>query len=347
MNNIDVSIIMPVYNSEKYLETAINSILNQDYNNFELLLIDDGSNDSSGMICDTYSAKDSRVIPVHKKNGGICSARNKGLEIARGEYIMFCDNDDIYLPKAISDNIKLAKEYNADIVKYSRVRVHVDNNKTKEQSYIYQYDFKVFEGQEVLSNYRYARNISSGVWCNMYKKSIIDENNISFPETFKYGFEDVYFNVMFYSYVNKVVLNPNIYYHWIQRESHSTSKKFNDIKLLDLQECLDKEYEYALSKNIINDYPGHFEDILTNYYVFEIYLCLLNKNAPYKMKEKVEKVKVYRNQPCFNNISKSSLKALKSVDLKRYLILLLFLKNFHWLNFKIIDFYSKNVSKIA
>ena len=90
---VAISIIMPVYNSEKYIEKTINSILSQSYSNFELLLIDDGSKDESGMICDKYAAKDERVRVVHKKNEGICATRNVGLSMARGEYIAFCDND--------------------------------------------------------------------------------------------------------------------------------------------------------------------------------------------------------------------------------------------------------------
>ena len=89
-NNVPkVSVIVPVYNSEKYLPETIDSILNQKFADFELILIDDGSKDSSGVICDSYAAKDSRVRVIHKENGGICSARNAGLKIARGEYWHF------------------------------------------------------------------------------------------------------------------------------------------------------------------------------------------------------------------------------------------------------------------
>ena len=123
-NNVPkVSVIVPVYNSEKYLPETIDSILNQKFADFELILIDDGSKDSSGVICDSYAAKDSRVRVIHKENGGICSARNAGLKIARGEYLAFCDNDDKYLPNLLEDNYELAKEYNADIVRFKRKRI--------------------------------------------------------------------------------------------------------------------------------------------------------------------------------------------------------------------------------
>ncbi len=87
--NPEISIIVPVYNSEKYLEECIKSILNQTFADFELILIDDGSDDSSGLICDKYAEKDKRIIVVHQENKGICGARNAGLDIARGKYIGF------------------------------------------------------------------------------------------------------------------------------------------------------------------------------------------------------------------------------------------------------------------
>ena len=90
-----ISIIVPVYNVEKYLNRCLDSILNQTFTDFELILIDDGSTDSSGAICDEFSLLDQRVVVRHKENGGICSARNLGLDISQGDYIGFCDSDDL------------------------------------------------------------------------------------------------------------------------------------------------------------------------------------------------------------------------------------------------------------
>ena len=94
-NNPKISIIVPVYNVEQYLRRCIDSILNQSFADFELLLIDDGSKDKSGAICDEYAAKDSRIRVFHKENGGVSSARNIGLENARGEWLSFIDGDDV------------------------------------------------------------------------------------------------------------------------------------------------------------------------------------------------------------------------------------------------------------
>ena len=119
---VKVSIIMPVYNSEKFLKKAVDSVLNQKFEDFELILVDDGSPDASGSICDEFAEKDSRVKVIHKKNGGICSARNAGLKIAKGEYVGFCDNDDLYLPDLIEDNYRLAKENDVDLMRYAKIK---------------------------------------------------------------------------------------------------------------------------------------------------------------------------------------------------------------------------------
>ena len=101
-----VSIIVPVYNTEEYLSECIESILDQSFTDFELLLINDGSIDKSGKICDEYAKKDSRIVVIHKENGGVSSARNKGIEIAQGEWISFIDADDWITPLYLSDLIR-------------------------------------------------------------------------------------------------------------------------------------------------------------------------------------------------------------------------------------------------
>ena len=97
-----ISIIVPIYNVEKYLSRCVDSILNQTFTDFELILVDDGSTDNSGKICDEYAEKDCRIKVIHKDNWGVSSARNVGLENSVGEYIMFCDSDDFVEKNAVS-----------------------------------------------------------------------------------------------------------------------------------------------------------------------------------------------------------------------------------------------------
>lgn len=119
-NKIKVSVIMPVYNSGEYLQTAVDSILSQSLKDIELILVDDGSTDGSSEKCEECAKKDKRVVVIHQRNGGICNARNAALKIARGEYIGFSDHDDEYLPGLLEDNYKLCITQNLDFVKFCK-----------------------------------------------------------------------------------------------------------------------------------------------------------------------------------------------------------------------------------
>ena len=116
MKSDKVSIIVPVYNVEKYLDECMKSILGQTYSNLEVVLIDDGSTDSSGNMCDNYKAQDDRIIVIHKPNGGLSSARNAGMDIATGDYLIFVDSDDIISLNMVSEMVKKADETGAQIV---------------------------------------------------------------------------------------------------------------------------------------------------------------------------------------------------------------------------------------
>ncbi len=116
MKSDKVSIIVPVYNVEKYLDECMKSILGQTYSNLEVVLIDDGSTDSSGNMCDNYKAQDDRIVVIHKPNGGLSSARNAGMDIATGDYLIFVDSDDIISLNMVSEMVKKADETGAQIV---------------------------------------------------------------------------------------------------------------------------------------------------------------------------------------------------------------------------------------
>lgn len=143
-----ISVIMPVYNSENYLRSAIDSVLNQTFRDFELILIDDGSKDGSGAICDEYGDKDSRVVVVHQENTGLCGARNRGLTMAQGEYLTFIDNDDLYMPTLLEDNYKLAVKHHAGMVKFGRVRADVCGDSLEKVIYVTAPNLYVYQGKK-------------------------------------------------------------------------------------------------------------------------------------------------------------------------------------------------------
>ena len=207
MKNIKdmVSVIIPVYNAEKYLHRCIDSILAQTYTDFELLLINDGSNDGSGMICDAYAAKDSRVRVFHKENGGVSSARNTGLDYATGEWITFVDSDDWMENNSLES---LIQHKSADLI-IGAISYEYSGN--GDCSPILG-DFKGDELYHVV-----AENIDHYSMCSSYAKlfrrSIIETNFLRFNEELCFG-EDSLFVKNYLFKINRIVGINTLVYHY-------------------------------------------------------------------------------------------------------------------------------------
>lgn len=251
-----VSIIMPVYNSEKFLKPAIESVLSQSFKEIELILIDDGSKDRSGNICDEYESKDKRVVVVHQKNQGISKARNKGIQIASGEYIGFMDHDDIMELDIIKKCIEVVKKDNMDIVKFG---------------YFVEEDFKAGFCQRrkncadkklILNSENLGKEFHSVkktgyfnmIWNGIYKSNLFKSTGIFFDDDIIMGYEDWIFNYKIYVSTEKQVIIPDIGYIHYQREGHSTSKSFHINQLLACRRAAEKEYELYMFLN--NNYQG-------------------------------------------------------------------------------------------
>lgn len=266
-----ISIIVPVYNSEEYLDESIGSILNQTFQDFEVLLIDDGSKDRSGAICDAFSEQDSRVRVYHKENGGICSARNYALERAKGEYITFMDNDDELYPTLFEDNYALAKSGNYDIVRFGNYHtITIDGKEISRK--VYSCPNQSYNSEEMKKQYMdFHVKFTKAVWTALFKRELLNDNHIRFDERMKYGYEDRDFFVRTLLAAKSIAGNPNAYYVWKQRETHSTSMKKGIHILENRLECLKiiGENEYSLiEKNGIDKYPvAVWEKILGTYYI--------------------------------------------------------------------------------
>lgn len=126
-----LSVVVPVYNVEEYLKRCVDSIINQNYPNIEIILVDDGSKDSSGKICDILAAKDKRIKVIHQSNGGLSAARNTGIDNATGDYIDFLDSDDELLPNVFNDLIPLLEQNNLDIMIYASQKIKKRENKKR------------------------------------------------------------------------------------------------------------------------------------------------------------------------------------------------------------------------
>lgn len=207
----EISIIVPVYNVEKYIRRCLDSIQSQTFDDWECICVDDGTPDNSGKICDEYAAKDSRFVVLHKKNGGVSSARNAGLDAAKGKWICFCDSDDWEESNFFEKSISLC-EADTDIVK-SGYRIIAD---TKVENELLPCDYS--ENEQVSCVH---------TSCHFIKKSYLLEHNIKFPENITLA-EDWFFNYQLQLYKPNVVSLNEVTYNYFQNDSsvmHSLTQK--------------------------------------------------------------------------------------------------------------------------
>ncbi|WP_406944841.1 glycosyltransferase [Halobacillus sp. SY10] len=266
-----VSIIVPIYNMEKYIHRCLDSILVQSLKEIELILVNDGSTDTSKFILNEYEERDGRVKVLHKKNGGVSSARNAGIEIATGEFVGFVDPDDWIESTMYKDMYEAAMQERADVVMCSYVREFGTHSKIKD----YYLPRKVsYEKEEV---YKHIQRKLIGplekelarpelldawgtVWSKLYKNEIIQKYALRFQDLEKIGTnEDSLFNIQFLKYTSKFIfLNQPFYHYWRENENSITSTYKPDLleKWFYLYQLMaegtndDPEYQTALKNRI-------------------------------------------------------------------------------------------------
>lgn len=251
-----ISIIIPVYNVEMYLAECVNSVLTQSYKNFEVLLIDDGSTDSSGDLCDELVTKDTRVKVFHKKNGGVSSARNYGMNKALGEYIIFLDSDDYWIENNIlSLFVEKLQAGNLDVVRGEYV--YVDGN-SKRLSTSYQWEGHLNLKEQFFSSYEMMRYVINGrffSWLFMFRKSAIDNFRFDENRTFQ---EDIDFAIKVFSKNLRCGYLSIQFYAYRQRENSSISTP----------RVSNLEGSFALC-DVFHEYAYKVEDKrLTDYYIY-------------------------------------------------------------------------------
>lgn len=224
MKNYKISIIVPIYNTELFLDKCIKSLITQSHNNLEIILINDGSTDQSLSICKKYANKDNRIILIDKKNGGVSSARNKGLEIATGDYIGFVDSDD-YISSDMYEKLLFAiKENDADIAECGYFNVSAD------YKIISKYPLQkkeIIGNYECSYNYLNKYNTTNFNVNKIYKKFIFED--IRYPD-YNYSEDYVVNAKAFYKCNKKITINDCCYYY-VRNESSASHQKFNAKKL--------------------------------------------------------------------------------------------------------------------
>lgn len=235
-----VSVIVPVYNIEQYLNICMDSILAQSYHSLQIVLVDDGSTDNSGVICDEYAAKDPRVTVIHKENGGLSDARNAGIEIVKGEYVTFVDSDDMLNPRTIEYLIDLITEYNGDISVCQSMVVQENDfdysQFTNNSDEIIQLSDNLSIMHHLLSN----KYLDVTAWGKLYRTTLFKD--IRFPIG-KYH-EDIFTTYRIFGSSNKVIIGFIQYYYYRSRQGSIMKSSFSP-KHLDGIEGMVERSEYV------------------------------------------------------------------------------------------------------
>jgi len=241
-----ISIIIPVYNTEKYLSKCLDSIIFQTYNNLEIILVDDGSPDNCGNICDEYAKKDERVKVIHRKNGGVSSARNEGLRNATGEYISFIDSDDWIELDMYESMIKKIKEKNVDAVRCSYTREYKEKQEIVE--HLYKEDIII---DLVIDRVKFLESLISGKIHAYLPLLLIKKGSI--PKNLRFNTsvamrEDLIWLVELSCIWNSIYIYNKEFYHYYQNTTSATNNE--DFKIRNMKNMLlvSKEIESILKK---------------------------------------------------------------------------------------------------
>ena len=217
-----ISVIVPVFNVEKYRGKCVDSILAQTYENLEIILVEDGTRDGCGAICDAYAAKDPRVRVIHKENGGLSSARNAGMDIARGEYFGFVDSDDWIEPEPYETLLNLAEKYNADLVSGSRYDVA---EPTGERTLgLHHEKEECISAMEMLGRVFVWDGCDSAAWDKLYRRHLFAD--IRYPLGMYSEDIAIFYKLM--EKANRVALCPKPLYNYLHRENSITTAKLSE-----------------------------------------------------------------------------------------------------------------------
>lgn len=257
MNNPLVTVVVPVYNVEKYLNRCIESIVNQTYKNLEIILVDDGSPDNCPQMCDEWAEKDNRIKVIHKENAGAGMARNTGLEAASGNYILFVDSDDYIDLKTVEKCIDSLKKTDADVVMFGRFSVSADGT-LKETPVVT--DKFYFSGNQVINDilsglFVHERGIGISSCNKVYSLQLIREKNIKFKSEREILSEDAIFNLELFAYVKAVTIIPESFYYYFKNENSFSRSYKEDLQKLNnifLKKCISLCKEYGYGNQIIN-----------------------------------------------------------------------------------------------
>lgn len=270
-----ISIIIPVYNVEQYLDKCLQSVIHQTYQDIEIILVDDGSSDNSGILCDKWQEKDSRIKVIHKSNGGLSNARNVAIEQANGEYLMFIDSDDIVSNDLCKELFEMLKNNNADISICNATHIFDDRFDFKNTGEIHCYS-----RNEAICQLWYQKSFLPSAWGKLYKKELFKKTKF----TEGIIFEDVDIMHKLFYQCNKIVYGEMELYGYVHHENSITTKKYSKKDNVILDIC-DKINQFASDKDI------SLQNAAKSYNVTGALRVYLNAPNTPEYKEAIEKAK--------------------------------------------------------
>lgn len=278
-----VSIVVPVYNVVQYLDACMDSVLNQSYHRIEVILVDDGSTDGSGQKCDYYAKIDSRVIVIHKENGGLSDARNRGIALAKGTYIMFVDSDDIVSLNIVSYLYGLCEKYSADISICDPVHCY----SMEKISFEEEKQCKVFNAENAIIEMLYQKSFLVAAWGKLFRRAYFDD--ILFP----YGmlFEDSAIMYKILKKANRIVYGDAKLYGYLHREGSITTNRFSK------RDCDIIKICQQITEDMSNE-STRLQAAARSYYTAAAFRIYLNAPRNGKFEEEIDESKQILNENC-------------------------------------------------
>lgn len=278
-----ISVIIPVYNVENYLNNCVHDVVNQTYRNLEIILVDDGSTDSSRQICDVWATKDARIRVIHKQNGGLSDARNKGIALAKGEYIMFVDSDDIVSLNIVNYLYELCEKHSADISICDLVHCYsIERTNFEEER-----QSKVFNAEDAIIEMLYQKSFLVAACGKLFRRSYFDD--ILFP--FGMLFEDSAVMYKIFRKATKIVYGDAKLYGYVHREGSITTNKFSGRDYDIIKIC------QQITKDMSNE-SIRLQAAARSYYTAAAFRIYLNAPRNGKFEEEIEKSRKILNKNC-------------------------------------------------
>ena len=337
MPNPKVSIIAPVYGVEDYLAKSIESIQKQTFKDFELFLVDDGSKDRSGEICDEYAKNDNRIKVIHKENGGAPSARNVAIDQAEGKYMVFMDPDDWAEPFMLEDLVRTAEEDNAQMVVcgFFIDTYYSETGKFTQEQSVPTHHFKTQQEFREYAYNMFDASLLYAPWNKLVLSSYIKENNLYFPDTF---WDDLPWNLSVVRDIERVTVIDSKYYHFIRQREESEGAKYRP----NLYEKREEEQDWMEDLyNYWNINTPETQEMLSRRYIERIIGCienLTNSNCNLKPVQKKKQIFKIINSKRVRNALKttepnSQYMRVMLIPIKMRLVLLTYLegKTISWM----------------